>query len=198
MDFRANRKYRIGILISQSGLVVRDFNMGRITSNKGVPYRKAKNANYYRAAIGKVLHFLKSQNIISALNSVKQKDAIRIYADMQGYEIEGEIRTWLIELYCKKTDAVIKSYIDSFYSTLEWKELRFKVLRHYGRYCMICGDNDNICVDHIKPRSKYPELELEFDNMQVLCGYCNLKKGNRHETDYRNIEINETHNALLR
>ena len=32
-------------------------------------------------------------------------------------------------------------------------------------------------VDHIKPRSKFPELELSLDNTQVLCADCNLGKG---------------------
>ena len=40
-------------------------------------------------------------------------------------------------------------------------------------------------VDHIKPRSKYPELSLVFDNLQVLCGACNKGKGNKYQTDYR-------------
>jgi 5-methylcytosine-specific restriction endonuclease McrA len=53
---------------------------------------------------------------------------------------------------------------------------------------MKCIDvNVPIHIDHIKPRSKYPELELEFDNLQVLCATCNVKKSNIDETDYRSI-----------
>ena len=44
-------------------------------------------------------------------------------------------------------------------------------------------------VDHIKPRSLYPDLELEFENLQVLCKYCNLEKSNKDEIDYRNNKI---------
>jgi 5-methylcytosine-specific restriction endonuclease McrA len=40
-------------------------------------------------------------------------------------------------------------------------------------------------VDHIKPRSKYPELEYEISNLQILCDDCNLGKGNRDEIDWR-------------
>ncbi|RYZ77711.1 MAG: hypothetical protein EOP05_00795 [Proteobacteria bacterium] len=40
-------------------------------------------------------------------------------------------------------------------------------------------------VDHIKPRSKYPHLELEFSNLQVLCRQCNFGKSNKYEDDFR-------------
>jgi 5-methylcytosine-specific restriction endonuclease McrA len=42
-----------------------------------------------------------------------------------------------------------------------------------------------IHIDHILPRSKYPELSLVFDNLQVLCESCNLGKSNKDETDWR-------------
>jgi 5-methylcytosine-specific restriction endonuclease McrA len=43
-------------------------------------------------------------------------------------------------------------------------------------------------VDHIKPRWKYPELSLSFENLQVLCKDCNLGKGGWDETDWREPE----------
>lgn len=78
----------------------------------------------------------------------------------------------------------------SFYESDEWRKLRARVLEKYGCRCMMCGRTPKqhrivVHVDHIKPRSKYPELELEFNNMQVLCEDCNLGKGNRYSTDYR-------------
>ena len=73
-----------------------------------------------------------------------------------------------------------------FYSTNEWRFTRAKVLDKYGYRCMCCGTSASIMqVDHIKPRSKYPFLELVFDNLQVLCKDCNAKKSNLYETDYR-------------
>lgn len=42
-----------------------------------------------------------------------------------------------------------------------------------------------IHVDHIKPRSKFPELALDVNNLQILCEDCNVGKLNRFETDYR-------------
>ena len=33
-------------------------------------------------------------------------------------------------------------------------------------------------VDHVKPRSKFPELALDLSNLQVLCNLCNVAKSN--------------------
>lgn len=54
---------------------------------------------------------------------------------------------------------------------------------------MCCGANPSdgvkMHVDHIKPRSKFPELALVLDNLQILCEDCNLGKSNKDETDWR-------------
>ena len=68
-----------------------------------------------------------------------------------------------------------------FYDSRAWKMLRNRVFRKYGRICMRCDVQGNIPiqVDHIKPKSLYPNLALEFSNMQVLCIDCNRWKGTR-------------------
>ena len=77
----------------------------------------------------------------------------------------------------------------SFYSSPEWLALRYRVLKKYGSVCMLCGatrdDGVKMHVDHIKPRSKFPKLALEFSNMQILCEHCNIGKSNKDETDWR-------------
>lgn len=79
-----------------------------------------------------------------------------------------------------------KHEANAFYYSQEWNELRKAVLRTYGCVCMKCGASNTVMqVDHIKPRSKYPELAWNFDNLQVLCKECNQRKGNKHSTDYR-------------
>lgn len=75
-----------------------------------------------------------------------------------------------------------------FYESQVWRELRYKVLRHSEGRCMLCGDSGrfkSLHVDHIKPRSTHPELELEFDNLQVLCEACNIGKSNHYQDDWR-------------
>lgn len=72
-----------------------------------------------------------------------------------------------------------------FYQSLEWYKLRFLVLKKYGRKCMCCYSTNNLHVDHIKPISRFPELALIFNNLQVLCKDCNLGKLNDDYTDFR-------------
>ncbi len=73
-----------------------------------------------------------------------------------------------------------------FYRTDEWYKLRYKAIKLYGRVCACCGSEVKpFHVDHIKPRSKHPDLELELGNLQVLCEPCNLGKSNIDETDWR-------------
>jgi len=85
----------------------------------------------------------------------------------------------------------VKKQRDTFYASWEWKQIRYEALRKYGRKCGCCGWSPEhggggwIVVDHVKPRKKYPELELDIRNMQVLCNYCNMGKGRRFEDDYR-------------
>lgn len=73
----------------------------------------------------------------------------------------------------------------AFYNSWSWKRLRYQVLLKYGPVCMLCGSTEKIVVDHILPISKYPQLRLEFDNLQVLCESCNMGKSNTDYTDFR-------------
>jgi hypothetical protein len=44
--------------------------------------------------------------------------------------------------------------------------------------CQKCGFSDKniMIVDHIKPKSIYPELELDINNLMTLCPNCNATK----------------------
>ena len=83
---------------------------------------------------------------------------------------------------CKKMNA------DEFYASWEWKRVRYEALKRHGAKCMLCGatanDGARICVDHIKPRAKYPELQIDIMNLQILCNDCNMGKGRWDETDW--------------
>lgn len=78
-----------------------------------------------------------------------------------------------------------------FYESAGWLRLRYAVLRKHGGHCLCCGERGTsanpLQVDHIKPRSKYPELELDPNNLQILCKKCNRGKGNWDETDWRRL-----------
>ena len=75
-----------------------------------------------------------------------------------------------------------KGMKSEFYQTFEWRQLRWKVLLESDKCCAMCGRSKAhgiiLHVDHIKPRSKYPALELTQSNLQVLCEDCNIGKSN--------------------
>ncbi len=89
-----------------------------------------------------------------------------------------------------KRNKVSKLDNSEFYRSRDWLSLRVRVLEKYECKCMMCGKSPKIHgivihVDHIKPRSRNPELSLTFENLQLLCGDCNMGKGNRYSTDWR-------------
>lgn len=74
----------------------------------------------------------------------------------------------------------------AFYESKKWQALKQKIFSIYELRCMQCSaEKTELHIDHIKPRSKYPELELILDNLQILCRRCNLEKSNNNEIDYR-------------
>lgn len=73
-----------------------------------------------------------------------------------------------------------------------WARIRKRVFNTYGKYCMRCGRTEKVMhVDHIKAVSRYPELRYAFDNLQVLCPDCNVRKGVM-TIDFRPQEIDLT------
>ena len=95
--------------------------------------------------------------------------------------------------YClmllKQGETIPEPLKPDFYQSREWLELRYQALIYHGRRCMCCGaepkDGAKLHVDHIKPRSTHPKLELTFSNLQVLCSDCNLGKSNKYTHDFR-------------
>lgn len=81
--------------------------------------------------------------------------------------------------------------IRDFYECWEWKRLRYDFLKEKDRRCQCCGtsadDGVRIVVDHIKPIRFFWDLRLEKSNLQILCDDCNMGKGSRDQTDWRNI-----------
>ncbi|MDJ0649829.1 MAG: HNH endonuclease signature motif containing protein [Xenococcaceae cyanobacterium MO_188.B19] len=55
-------------------------------------------------------------------------------------------------------------------------------------YCPICSRNYRDCggktIDHKLPRSQYPWLSMEFQNLWVICKTCNIQKGEKHWYEY--------------
>lgn len=89
-----------------------------------------------------------------------------------------------------------------FYLSAQWLQLRHRVLEKARGCCDLCGAKGSaenpLQVDHIKPRSKHPELELVETNMQVLCRFCNIGKGNRSSSDWRLSASRELESKITR
>lgn len=77
----------------------------------------------------------------------------------------------------------------NFYESREWREVRYQALVKNDGKCECCGSgkhNDRVLhVDHILPRSLFPDRDLDVTNLQVLCEDCNLGKSNKDVTDWR-------------
>ncbi len=83
------------------------------------------------------------------------------------------------EQKCKKFD----------YYNKDFRKLRLDVFQRDGEKCGKCGATPekglSLTIDHIKPVSKYPELAMDVNNLQVLCWECNQTKSNLNCNDYR-------------
>ena len=85
----------------------------------------------------------------------------------------------------RKTELIIER---NFYLSPEWMSLRYDVLKNSNRTCELCGacgKGVKLHVDHIRPRSRFPEFSLELSNLQVLCEPCNLGKSDKDLIDWR-------------
>jgi hypothetical protein len=78
---------------------------------------------------------------------------------------------------------------ETFYKSPEWRAVRYSALRASNGRCVLCGApaavGAPLHVDHIKPRSLFPDLALDPTNLQVLCEDCNLGKSNTDSIDWR-------------
>jgi 5-methylcytosine-specific restriction endonuclease McrA len=78
---------------------------------------------------------------------------------------------------------------DDFYTSDLWRSIRYEALVRDGGKCCACGRTAKngvvLHVDHIKPRSKFPELQFELHNLQTLCEDCNIGKSNTDQTNWR-------------
>lgn len=147
---------------------------------------KWENLAYRKVAFRKVEQYcLDRFGPPSGHRSVRQ--CIMLFAHAEGFQIEGNPKKWIVDLYRSGENEFIQRCDLGFYLSKEWIDLRNEVIQEYGRTCMRCGTTEgrSFHVDHIQPRSKFPELSLEKSNLQVLCQACNCSKQDKDQTDYR-------------
>jgi 5-methylcytosine-specific restriction endonuclease McrA len=70
----------------------------------------------------------------------------------------------------------------------QWLAFRRRLMRHHlpnhqGYYvCYICRKwvrENEVELDHVKSRSRHPELVFDEDNIKPICHDCNFKKGSK-------------------
>lgn len=64
---------------------------------------------------------------------------------------------------------------------LTLEELK-KIKAAAGGKCQVCGDTNNLHVDHIVPVARGGKTEL--GNLQLLCRFCNISKGAKPFTEW--------------
>lgn len=73
------------------------------------------------------------------------------------------------------------------------------IFKSLPQVCAICGDTKGLTLDHIVPQSLLRDLGVDVlreyveDNYQVLCHYCNSKKGGKLD-----VRIPRTKELLLK
>lgn len=124
----------------------------------------------------------KNQNKLSWLNDIFESGSCEIMNPNSPYRRNPYKRVYKERLKVNYELAQTKD----FYASPQWKALRKKAIKKYGHNCLKCGKYEkSIHVDHILPRSHYPEEALKLRNLQVLCSKCNREKSNKSYSDYR-------------
>ena len=61
----------------------------------------------------------------------------------------------------------------------EYQEARGDLIDRLGQYCSYCEMklDTALAIEHIRPKSLYPNLELEWSNFLLACTNCNSTKG---------------------
>jgi len=150
---------------------------GRICGFCGIKFEKKRGRKKYCS--------IKCRNQKDKASKISLSQIRAEFIKKNGPIDYGEYKTKEDKLIEAESAKRVKKYGEGFYSSREWIKVRYKVLSTYGRECMLCGDTGQMHVDHIKPRSKYPDLALDFDNLQVLCKSCNIGKMADDEKDFR-------------
>jgi len=143
--------------------------------------RKINAIEDWRKAKNKRRKLLAKKQKLKIQEIRKQKQNLKVDQKLAVIRALTDQLVSLRHVPAKKLDIVltpkkVKIYhgaSEDFYHSPAWIQVRYRALTLYGAKCQCCGatraDGVIIHVDHIKPRSLYPHLALDLDNLQVLC-----------------------------
>jgi hypothetical protein len=93
-------------------------------------------------------------------------DLIKLFPQYSKYQLFRKLRVYNIKKYYNDPK-------NALYHTPEYKEWRKAVLERDNHRCIVCGHtgslNQPLQIDHIKPKSLYPELMYTVSNGRTLC-----------------------------
>lgn len=100
----------------------------------------------------------------------------------KGEPLPEHIKVGAREKYKKQTEQKQQGVLNNNWKGgLSWPFLKRCALDRDNYTCQSCGHNEPeiMEVDHIKPKSKFPELKLDINNLITLCPNCHRRKTNR-------------------
>lgn len=134
-------------------------------------------------------HILGSEPIINYEAVKLRVDKSRILLKKEDKKEKKPLKS--VNKSTKKAESSYAKFA-AFYDSKKWQVLRYKVFKRDGKKCACCESTKGpFHIDHIKPRSKFPELELDIGNLQVLCEDCNMGKGGWDSTDWRDPTLEQ-------
>ncbi|KEO83534.1 HNH endonuclease [Tumebacillus flagellatus] len=83
-----------------------------------------------------------------------------------------------------------------------YSDARIHLIDHLGEYCSYCEMKleSGLAVEHVKPKSRHPQLERTWENFLLACPNCNPTKGDEdedvHLPDYVWPDSDDTHLAF--
>lgn len=91
-------------------------------------------------------------------------------------------------------NSLYKEQIRSTEYIPHWKDLQAQMCQDQGGVCCYCGlklqfpDTQHYSVEHVKPRSKFPELVGEYKNLLLSCHSSEFERAQLKETIYSKKE----------
>ncbi|PRY84476.1 HNH endonuclease [Mongoliibacter ruber] len=143
-------------------------------------FNRIKKSNFFLAQIE-----LKHSDFDQDLRTLElsKKEEIRLNEiEIENFKNQMEILRTKVSLKAQdllNEDKLKFILSEQFYNSTDWKKIRVQALLSFENVCVNCGSLENLAIDHIYPRSKFPEKALELSNTQILCLKCNSSKGNR-------------------
>lgn len=94
--------------------------------------------------------------------------------------IKGKTREDIVDILANLlailSDDLLDLHIVGTPRSPRWTKVRNEVIEERG-FCACCKSKKNLNVHHKKPFHLFPELELEKNNLIVLCATCHLFLG---------------------